>query len=110
MNTNLQDKSFLFARKIVRFCIDVLKKNGHFELGSQLLRSGTSVGANISEAQRAESTKDYKNKLLVALKEAEETRYWLDLIDVEIVKVDDELKYLNDELIKIIVAIAKKIN
>lgn len=106
-STNLQDKSFYFSRLIIRFCL-ILRDEKHFQVASQLIRSGTSVGANIREAQRAESSKDFKHKLKIALKEADEAKYWLELIDLEIKEVENELKDLNEELIKILVTIIKK--
>lgn len=102
----VQNKSFEFARLIIRFCIG-LKEDKHFEIGSQLLRSGTSIGANIREAQRASSNRDFVHKLRIALKEADETDYWLNLIDLEITKVDKSLIALNEELIRLLVAIIK---
>lgn len=71
-------KSFQFACSIVLYC-DELKKKKDDELASQLLRSGTSIGANTREAQRGVSTKDFKNKFGIALKEADETIYWLEI-------------------------------
>jgi len=60
-------KSFQFACDIVNYC-DSLKQNKDYELASQLLRSGTSIGANVREAQRGVSKKDFKNKFGIALK------------------------------------------
>ncbi len=100
-------KSFEFSKLIIRFCLS-LKEQKHFEIGGQLLRSGTSIGANIREAQRAESSADFRHKLQIALKEADESKYWLELIDSEIVKVNKELIDLNDELIRLLVAIIVK--
>lgn len=79
-NNAVVDKSFYLACDVVRFC-DLLRKNRDYEIASQLLRSGTSVGANTRESQRGSSTKDFANKLKIALKEAEEVEYWLDIID-----------------------------
>jgi four helix bundle protein len=106
INTVVQDKSFLFAQLIIRFCLN-LKDQKHYELSGQLIRSGTSVGANIREAQRAESKKDFKHKLKIALKEADETKYWLELIHSEIATVDKTIIELNEELIKLLVSIIK---
>ena len=72
-------KSFQFACEIVTYCKS-LKEDKHFEIASQLIRSGTSIGANVREAQRGVSKKDFKNKLGTALKEADETKYWLEII------------------------------
>ena len=97
-------KSFEFAKLIIRFC-STLKNDRHFELSSQLLRSGTSIGANVRESQRAESKADFRHKLRVALKEADETKYWLELINSEVCIVDKEMIELNEELIRLLVAI-----
>lgn len=106
INSVVQDKSFLFAQLIIRFCLN-LKDQKHYELSGQLIRSGTSVGANIREAQRAESKKDFKHKLRIALKEADETKYWLELIHSEITTVDKAIVELNEEIVKLLVAIIK---
>lgn len=106
INTVVQDKSFLFAKLIIRFCLE-LKEQKHYELTKQLIRSGTSIGANVRESQRAESKKDFKHKLKIALKEADETKYWLELIDSEIIAVNKEITDLNEELIKLLVTIIK---
>jgi four helix bundle protein len=104
-NSNvIVDKSFEFSKLIIRFCLN-LKEQKHFEISSQLIRSGTSIGANIKESQRAESSADFRHKLKIALKEADETKYWLSLINSEIQNVDKELFDLNEELIKLLVAI-----
>ena len=68
------NKSFDFASKILDLHQLVIEQK-HFQLASQLVRSGTSIGANINESQRAVSTADFINKLGIALKEAEETNY-----------------------------------
>lgn len=100
----LLDKSFEFSLSIVDFA-GKLKKDHHFEIASQVLRSGTSIGANIVEAQRAESKKDFIHKLKISLKEADETKYWLKIIDCTIEKVDEKLKEENEQLIKLLVSI-----
>lgn len=100
------DKTFEFACEIVEFCSH-LKNDRHFEIASQLIRSGTSVGANVREAQRAESKVDFKHKLKIALKEADETKYWLELIDAKITTVDQKLFQFIDEIIRLLVSIIK---
>jgi len=100
----LLKKSFEFSLQIVDF-VQEIKRLKHFELASQLVRSGTSVGANIVEAQRAESKKDFIHKLKISLKEADETKYWLRIIDLKIKKVDKELLKENEELIRLLVSI-----
>ncbi len=79
MNTRkniIVDKSFQFAIDVIDF-VEILTEKKKFVLGKQLLRSGTSIGANIREAQHAESPNDFIHKMKIAAKEAEETEYWL---------------------------------
>ena len=79
-NNILKDKSKVFAKDIVFLCRK-LKQNGvESALTNQLLRSGTSVGANIHEAQYAQGTKDFISKFEIALKECNESEYWLELL------------------------------
>ena len=99
-------KSFQFACEIVQYC-DELKKNKDFELASQLLRSGTSIGANTREAQRGVSIKDFKNKFGTALKEADETMYWLEILEATGREVPENMIARCEELIKILVSIIK---
>ncbi|MCB0374557.1 MAG: four helix bundle protein, partial [Sinomicrobium sp.] len=79
-NNAIVDKSFYFGCDIVLFC-KKLKKIREYEIAKQLIRSGTSIGANVREPQRGVSAKDFKNKLAIALKEADETMYWLGIIE-----------------------------
>ena len=99
-------KSFEFACEIVKYC-DTLKENRDFELASQLIRSGTSIGANTREAQRGFSKKDFKYKFSIALKEADETKFWLEILEATGRKVPNEMKSKCEELIRILVAINK---
>ena len=105
-NSPIRIKSFQFACEIVNFS-DKLKENKDFELASQLLRSGSSIGANIREAQRGVSTKDFKNKFGIALKEADETKYWLEILEATGREVPKEMMNKCEELIRILVAIIK---
>src|SRR5690606_39011743 len=102
----IRSKSFQFACDIVLYC-DKLKKNKDFELASQLLRSGISIGANTREAQRGVSIKDFKNKFGIALKEADETKYWLEILQATGREVPKEMMDNCEELIRILVAITK---
>ena len=70
------DLSFEFALRIIEYC-ELLEDKRKYVVSRQLLRSGTSIGANIREAQNAESRRDFIHKLKIAAKEAEETEYWL---------------------------------
>ena len=112
MNSSvIGQKSFDFAVRIVKLSSwlnnqpDVART-----LGKQILRSGTSIGANVAESQSAQSTKDFINKLEIALKEARETEYWLKLLVASEVVSENRLKLLLkdvDELIRILVSIIK---
>ena len=76
-NENINvEKSFQFALKIVLYC-ELLEDKKKFVLARQLPRSGTSIGANVREAQNAESKPDFTHKIKLAAKEADETEYWL---------------------------------
>lgn len=75
----IRDKTYSFALEIVKFCISLQEKH-EFVLSKQLLKSGTSIGANVEEAIQAESKADFVHKLSISLKEAHETDYWLRLI------------------------------
>lgn len=72
--------SFEFALKIIEFS-DILEFNRKYVIARQLSKSGTSIGANVREAQNAHSRKDFISKCIIALKEADETEYWLLLCD-----------------------------
>ena len=76
----LRDKSKAFAKEIVFLCRKLRKNNVEGVLINQLLRSGTSVGANVYEAQYAQGTKDFISKFEIALKECNESEYWLELL------------------------------
>ena len=75
-----EEKSFAFAVRVVKAVKELQVQHREFDLTRQLIRSGTSIGANVSEAQKAQSTKDFVSKLGIASKEAEESRYWIRLL------------------------------
>lgn len=112
----IQDRTLSFAVRIVKLCQFLEKHSGVTKvLYKQLIRSGTSIGANCSEAkyaQSAQSDRDFLHKLEIALKEARETEYWLILLlEADLVK-EQRIKLLrqeSNEIIKILVAITKKI-
>ena len=74
------NKSVRFALSVIRYC-EVLEHDRKYVIAKQLMRSGTSIGANIFEAQNAESRADFVHKLKIAAKEASETLYWLILCE-----------------------------
>lgn len=71
--------TFDFALQILK-CANELQRSGHYALSNQLLRSGISIGANVKEAQNAESKADFIHKMKIAAKEADEVEYYLELI------------------------------
>ena len=105
------EKSLAFAKRIAK-CYRYLKdKKKETVMSKQLLRCGTSIGANVREGLYAQSRKDFISKLNIALKEAGETDYWLDVIHSAEYFTDDEynsLKDDNDELLKLLTSIIKK--
>ena len=79
-NSVLRDKSKSLAKQIVILCKDLQKEKVPSALINQVLRSGTSIGANIHEAQYAQGKADFISKLEISLKECNETEYWLELL------------------------------
>ena len=80
MDNLIESKSFDFALRIVKLCTYLQTEKKEYVLSKQLLRSGTSIGANIVEAQQAQSRPDFISKMSISLKEAAETNYWLRLL------------------------------
>ena len=109
---NIQDKSFLFAVRIVKLCKLLRTERKEYTLSNQLLKSGTSIGANVSEAQHAQSRADFLSKLNIALKETTETKYWLRLLQATdyLHEVEFESIFADcSELEKILVASVKTV-
>ena len=101
-------KSKAFAVNIVRLCQSLQGEKREFVLSKQVLRSGTSIGANAKEAINGASNKDFGNKMIIALKEAGETEYWLEILfETGYISVEqfDNLIAECRELIKILTAI-----
>jgi len=106
----IQTKSYEFALRIVQLNKLIIEENKEYTLGRQILKSGTSVGANVEEAIGAQSRKDFKAKLSISYKEARETHYWLRLLrDSQIIdqKLSQSMLKDCDELLKIIGSILK---
>lgn len=95
-------KSFDFALKIIRISKSLEKVEKEFVLSTQLLRSGTAIGAMVREAEHAESKKDFIHKMSISLKEANETRYWLDLLFGSDLLDKSVYTEINDEVVQII--------
>ncbi len=109
----IQDKSYQFAIKIVKTSKYLVDKKKEYVLSKQLLRSGTSIGANVEEAIGGQSRKDFYAKLTISYKEARETKYWIRLLfDTDYINELTKNELLNDceEILKIIGSIQKTIN
>ncbi len=81
MTNILRDKSFALAVRLVKACRYLAEQNREYVLSKQLMRSGTAIGALVREGEYAESKADFIHKLAIARKEANETLYWLDLLE-----------------------------
>ena len=104
----LLTKSKAFALEIIRVCNEIKHGKKESILTNQLVRSGTSIGANVSEAQRGQSKPDFYSKIAISLKEANETLYWIRLLHATEYLTDKEYFSLHsdiNEIISILVAI-----
>ena len=108
--SNIRNKSFAFAVRMVKLFQYLSSEKKEFVLSKQLLRSGTSVGAMVREAEHAESKADFVHKLAIAQKEINETIYWLELLAATDFLAKQEFESVNNdavEIIKIITTIIK---
>lgn len=108
----IKEKSFEFAKRIVNLCKYLHATKHEFIMSKQLLRSGTSIGANVYESGRASSKKDFANKIAISQKEADETLYWIELLHAT--DYIDQTQYESIkadciELIKILMSISKNV-
>ena len=113
MDNIIENKSFEFAVRIVNLYKHLTENKKEFVLSKQILRSGTSIGANVSEAQKGQSKADFNMKMNIALKEANETEYWLRLLHQTDYLSDQEFESIEKdakEIIAILVSICKKTN
>lgn len=106
------EKSFQFSVRIVNLYKHLVKEHKEYVLSKQLLRSGTSIGANVNEAQAAQSKADFIAKMSIASKEARETQYWVKLlIKTDYLNINEPfVKSLNEqsiELTKLLTSIVK---
>ena len=111
MKNTIQNKSYTFALRIVKLCNHLQKNKREIVMSKQLLRCGTSIGANVAESKHAQSRADFISKLTIALKEAAETDYWLRLLhstdylsDKEFDSIEKDIR----EIIAILTSICKK--
>ena len=112
MANAIQDKSRDFAIRIIHCYQYLTDSRKELVMSKQLLRCGTSIGANTRESRNAQSRMDFLNKLNIALKEADETEYWLDLLHTTHYLNDQQYASLEEdckELIALLVSIIKKL-
>ena len=110
MKGPIYNKSFSFALRIVRLSKFLQETKKEFVLSKQVLRSGTAIGALVREAEHAESKADFIHKMAIALKEANETLYWLDLLhETQFIETSDfqSIRHDSEELLKMLIAIVK---
>lgn len=107
----INEKSFAFAIRIVKLYKYLTKEKREFVISKQILRSGTSIGANIREAVAGQTKPMFAAKLNIALSEANETEYWIDLLNATEYLSNKEIQTLKEEcveLIKLLTSIIKK--
>ena len=108
MSNVIKEKSFAFAVRVVNLYVYLCKKKKEFVLSRQLLRSGTAIGALVRESEKAESKADFVHKLSIALKEANETEYWILLLNETKFLTPKQSKSIlgdNTELLKLLTSI-----
>jgi four helix bundle protein len=105
----IRDKSFSLAIRIVKLYQYLKTEKTEFVMSKQILRSGTSVGANIREAEQAESKKDFIHKLSIAQKEANETIYWLELLRATEFIDDKSFESIHQDTTEVMKIISKSI-
>lgn len=109
-NATIEVKSFDFSVRIVNLYLFLTEEKKDFVLSKQILRSGTSIGANVSEGEKAQSKADFYSKMSIALKEANETHYWMRLLnatgyinETQFLSLENDVK----ELVAILTSICK---
>lgn len=108
-NSILYQKSFKFSLKVIEFYKDLVFNKKEFVISKQVLRSSTSIGANLSEASESQSIKEFISKLYICLKEARETEYWIKLL-IEAKYIDEMIgKSLLKDLSEIIIMLISSI-
>ena len=108
----IRQKTIDFAIRIVNFYKYLCDEKKEYVMSKQILRSGTSIGVNVRESKNAQTDPDYLTKMNIALKEADETQYWLEVLYQSTIISETEYKSLNKdlkEIIAILVSIVKKL-
>ena len=106
----VQRKSFEFAVKVVKLAYSVQKERKEYDLTRQIIRSATSIGANLEESMGGQSDKDFLHKVSISYKEARETEYWLRLmLEVELISKDQQEELLENiqEILRLLGAIRR---
>ena len=98
----IMTKSFAFSVRIVNLHKYLSQEKKEHIISKQICKSGTSIGANVAEAQRAQSTADFVSKMKIALKEANETQYWLQLLHETTYLSDKEFHSIHSDLIEVL--------
>ena len=109
-NGPLQSKSFAFAVQVVNLCKSLCAEKREFILSKQLLRSGTAIGALVREAEQAESKADFVHKMAIALKEANETEYWLELLHETHYLEPDAFSSIHHDVVELLKLLTSIIN
>ena len=104
---NIYEISRAFAIRIVKLYKYLKEEKSEYIISKQLFRSGTSIGANVFEGKNAQSRADFANKMNVALKEASESGYWIDLLHETHYLTDSEFDSINDECSRLIGVLTK---
>ena len=105
----IRDKSFAFALRIIKLYSFLTDEKREFVISKQVLRSGTSIGANIREGRNAQSNLDFINKYSIALKEADETQYWIELLYAAEFIDDNAYISLNNDINELIALLTASI-
>lgn len=109
MDSPLQDKSFAFALQIIKLSRHLKEDYNEYNIARQILKSGTSIGANIREAKNAQSPSDFISKMSIALKEADETQYWLELIHAADMMTSNDYQSADKDLRELIAMLVSSI-
>ena len=105
----LHNKSLAFGVRILKFYKYLCEEKKEYVLSKQILRSGTAIGANARECRNAQSNADFSNKLSIALKEADETQYWLELFLLAEIITQEEYDSLNTDVSELVAILTKSI-
>ncbi len=93
-NYDLENRTAVFSEELIKFCKTIREDSVNRPIINQLIRSGTSIGANYCEANNASSRKDFQNKIFICKKEAQETKYWLRILSTCCPEKNEEIKKL----------------